>query len=80
MPTTEIFQMPLAAGVDIGDPNNDAAAIAKECFTTLSEQNGGLPIWFGHQKEDPSVLNALIGECCVLEADDRKHRDCKSPC
>lgn len=60
MPTTEIFTLPLAAGSDIGDPSNQAAAVSKESFETLIK-SGAQKIYFGTLKEKPDVVQALIG-------------------
>lgn len=62
MPTTEVFIMPMAPGSAIGDPENQAAVIAKESLETLSKQKGLVGIQFGTQKENPEVFQALIGE------------------
>lgn len=51
MPTTEILVVPLKAGSNIGDPNNEAAAILKEVGDQLNNTTGVQQINFGMQVE-----------------------------
>jgi len=60
MPAYEIFTMPLAAGNNIGDPGNNASAVAKECFSTIQKHNGEQKIHFGTVVEKPEVFKAII--------------------
>lgn len=61
MPTLEIATVPLVAGSDIGDPNNQAAAIIKETCDTIADQEGFQSLKFGMEVENPTVLQMFIG-------------------
>jgi hypothetical protein len=61
MPTTEIATVPLVSGSDIGDPDNQAAAVIKEACDTLAQQDGFQSMQFGMEVENPTVLQMFIG-------------------
>jgi len=60
MPAYEIFTMPLAAGSNFGDPDNNASAVAKDCFEQIQKHSGGKKIYFGTVVEKPEVFKAII--------------------
>ena len=60
MTIVEICDLSLAAGSNVGDPNNQAAAITKECCGTIVEQKGVQSLQFGHMMEHPDYLTLLI--------------------
>lgn len=60
MPTTEIATVPLVAGSKPGDPSDPSAAILKETFNTLQQQDGMQQIHFGLLEENPDVLQMMI--------------------
>lgn len=60
MPTTELATIPLVAGSQIGDPDNSAAAVLKDCSTTISQQDGYHQMQFGMGLENPNTLQLAI--------------------
>jgi hypothetical protein len=62
MPAYEIFTMPLAAGSNFGDPDNNASAVAKDCFEQIQKHSGGKKIYFGTVVEKPEVFKAIISK------------------
>ncbi|KAK5686045.1 hypothetical protein LTS10_002159 [Elasticomyces elasticus] len=70
MPTTEIAVLPLKAGSEIGDPNNQASSITNSFFDSLRTVDGVQQINFGTKVEDPTHLQMMI-----TWDDIKKHRD-----
>lgn len=61
MPTTEVASLVLVPGSDVGDPNNPAAAVVRDCGQTISQQDGFQQQNFGLEVENPNVLQLFIG-------------------
>lgn len=61
MPTTEIAVFPLKAGVDVGDPDNQGASVAKNTFDTLRTIDGMRQINFGPSIENPTNFQLMVG-------------------
>ncbi|KAK5734568.1 hypothetical protein LTR17_008789 [Elasticomyces elasticus] len=70
MPTTEIAVLPLKAGSEIGDPNNQASSITSSFFDSLRAVDGVQLINFGTKVEDPTHLQMMI-----TWDDIKKHHD-----
>ncbi|KAK5690373.1 hypothetical protein LTR97_012241 [Elasticomyces elasticus] len=70
MPTTEIAVLPLKAGSEIGDPNNQASSITSSFFDSLRVVDGVQQINFGTKVEDPTHLQMMI-----TWDDIKKHHD-----
>ncbi|KAK4898149.1 hypothetical protein LTR27_004156 [Elasticomyces elasticus] len=70
MPTTEIAVLPLKAGSEIGDPNNQASSITSSFFDSLRAVDGVQQINFGTKVEDPTHLQMMI-----TWDDIKKHHD-----
>ena len=50
--TTEIATIPLVAGSDIGDPNDQAAQVLKESLDTISQQDGAQVLYVHYYQID----------------------------
>ena len=61
-PTTEIATISLVSGSNIGDPDNDAAVVFKECGDIITQQEGYQKMDFGMGVENPTTLQLVIGE------------------
>ena len=61
MPTTEIATLVLVPGSELGDPNNPASAVVKDCGNTIMQQDGFQQQRFGMEVENPNTLQLFIG-------------------
>ncbi|KAK5693508.1 hypothetical protein LTR97_010077 [Elasticomyces elasticus] len=67
MPVTEIATCPLKAGANIGDPNDQTAAVLSSLCDDLRATDGMQQLHFGTRMEDPTMLEL------VLDWDTLKH-------
>ena len=58
--TTEIVNLNLVAGGKVGDPDNEAAQVLKECGDQILQQDGAQQMQFGMQIENPELLTLFI--------------------
>ena len=58
--TTEIVNLNLIAGTDIGDPDNQGNQILKECGDQILQQDGSQQMQFGTHIENPEILSLFI--------------------
>ena len=58
--TTEICNLNLVAGSDIGDPNNPASIVMKESGDTMTSADGMQQLQFGMTVEDPNQLQMFL--------------------
>lgn len=62
MPTTEIVTLNLSPGVDIKDPDSNAAKTFKECGATAASQTGLQILWSGPVMENPEKLQLFLSK------------------
>ncbi|KAK3642310.1 hypothetical protein LTR56_010887 [Elasticomyces elasticus] len=60
MPVTEIATCPLKAGANIGDPNDQTAAVLSSLCDDLRATDGMQQLHFGTRMEDPTMLELVL--------------------
>ncbi|KAK3720629.1 hypothetical protein LTR37_003678 [Vermiconidia calcicola] len=58
--TTEVATLPLKPGSEIGNPDNQAAAVLKDCCDTIAQQDGFQQMQIGTQVENPGLMQMMI--------------------